>query len=74
MQRGFTITSSAINVNAFCSPLELSNNVVDLDQAAAGPLHGNDRVGYPVRVKTVDLKKAKRTWIARQWEHIRNSS
>lgn len=36
-------------------PLELADNVVGLNQAAAGPLHANDGVGYPVRMQPVDL-------------------
>lgn len=37
------------------SPLKLADNVVGLDEAAAGSLHADDRVRYPVRMKPVNL-------------------
>lgn len=38
-----------------CSLLKLANDVVLLDEAAAGPLHGDYGVRYPVRMKPLDL-------------------
>lgn len=38
-----------------CSPLKLVDDVVLLDETAAGPLHGNYGIRYPVRMKPLDL-------------------
>lgn len=43
------------NVSKVRSPLKLVNDVVLLDEAAAGPLHSNYGIRYPVRMKPLDL-------------------